>query len=682
VANDLSGEVHGSVVQAHQIGQVVVQAAQERRSAGDQAPAPPHGFVNRTSVHEKVDKFVAEAREQGKPALICLYGPGGVGTTGAATVWAKAHRDEFQDGTVYLRLSDPERSERASLGETLGSALSAMGVPAGELRATAEDRAADLRALTADKKVLFLLDDLINPGQVQSFIPTGAGCAVLATSRWLPHQLAISGFRFAEVPPLAVEYTHLLLGNLLASHDIAISADDSEVVVRASGGFPLAIELMAAALFKATPRSRGRLVAAIAERGWNALGDDAKQLLVEHLDFAYERLQAPVAAVYKALAWHPGPVFDVQVAVRALDSSAEDVLDSLDALTTAGLLTLVEEDVRYRFHDLAHQHARTLSTEPDTEVIGRIADWYLQCAVTFDKVLSGRPRSGPLYGLVPDVDVDGRRSVALRWLEAERTNLTAMVELAEGAGHDELAWQLCEALWGIYHLHGHYDDWIATHRIGLAAAKRCGRDEPVMRISSQLGAAHLGVGELDDAQRCFDDSYAAAVRIGHRQGQQSALEWSGKTSLQGGAAHDALAWFAKSWRVAADEREFAILRLQQGRARLRLAEVAAEHGELETTSDEFEAARGEFESAVRFFRGTAESDNLAKCLSGLGQALGGLRETEAARAALTEAEQLFAADRSLRKQVEVLYALADLGDGEVYRVRAEEILGQLGSVQR
>ena len=53
---------------------------------------------------------------------------------------------------------------------------------------------------------------------------------------------------------------------------------------------------------------------------------------------------------------------------------------------------------------------------------------------------------------------EATRTEALSWLEHQRTNLVETVLLAERPELDDLAWQL----WGVLHLHGHYEDWIIT----------------------------------------------------------------------------------------------------------------------------------------------------------------------------------------------------------------------------
>jgi tetratricopeptide (TPR) repeat protein len=644
VANQASGNLSGTVIQAETIDRVILQAASERRAVGLAAPRPPACFVNRDGVHAKADKHRARAGAAGEPTLICFHGPGGVGTTGAATMWAGRHANEYPDGVYFLKLSNPDRGERESAGEGLGSLLMSLGLEPDDIAPTADGRAAQLRDFGSDKKMMLVLDDVINAAQVGYFRPTGAGCTVLVTSRWLLRDLGLD-FDYVAVPPLEMEYAHRLLGDLLARHDVELTAEESEIIVRAAGGFPAAIELMACQLIGVSAGKRARFLRQVAERGWDALDDDAKQRLVAHLDIAYDSLDSAAAAAYRVLAWHPGADFDVALAAHMIGGDPDDAEDALESLAHAGLLTV--EDERCRFHDLAQAHARAKADGPSYELSRRIAEWYLDYAVTFDRLLSGRPRSGPLYQQEPSRPLTIARPDALACLERERVNFLGAVKLAEAAGHDDLVWQLCEALWGLYHLHGHYEDWITTHELGLKAAQRCGHAEAEMRMASQLGSAYLGIGELDRAVESFRISHGVAERIRHRQGQESALEWQGKIALRGGDAREALRFYDLAWAVADDPREFAILRLQRCRALLEL--------------DDFTAARDEIMAAWQHFQPTMETDNKAKCQLEYGRALAGLGEVGSARAAFAEAERLFAEDGSegQRKVVEGLRVQLD-----------------------
>ena len=633
MANQASGNLSGTVIQAETIDRVILQAAGERRAARLGAPRPPACFVNREGVHEQADKRRAHAGEAAEPTLICFYGPGGVGTTGAATMWAGRHAGEYPDGVHFLKLSNPEREERESAGEGLGDLLRSFGFQPEDMVPTADGRAAQLRDFGSDKKMMLVLDDVINAAQVAYFRPTGAGCTVLVTSRWLLRDLG-PDFGYVAVPPLETEYADRLLGELLARHDIELTAEESEIIVRAAGGLPAAIELMACQLIGTSAGKRTRFLRRVSERGWDALDNDVKQRLVDHLDIAYGSLDDQAAAAYRVLAWHPGADFDIALAAHMIGGDPDDVDDALESLAHAGLLTV--EDKRCRFHDLAQAHARGKTDGPPAELSRRIVEWYLDYTVTFDRLLSARPRSGPLYQQQPSRPLTIARADALVCLERERVNLAGAVKLAEAAGHDDLVWQLCEALWGLYHLHGHYEDWITTHELGLKAAQRCEDAEAEMRMASQLGSAYLGIGELDRALECFQISHGVAARIEHRQGQESALEWQGKIALRGGDAREALRCFDLAWAVADDSREFAILRLQRCRALLAIGE--------------FVAARDEIMAAWQHFRPTAETDNKAKCQLELGRALAGLGEVEDARAAYAEAERLFAEDGSQRQR--------------------------------
>lgn len=61
---------------------------------------------------------------------------------------------------------------------------------------------------------------------------------------------------------------------------------------------------------------------------------------------------------------------------------------------------------------------------------------------------------------------------SLAWLRAEHHNLVTAVGVAAQHGFDDYAWQIPTTMWELLNLGGYWDDWIDTHHIALAAARR------------------------------------------------------------------------------------------------------------------------------------------------------------------------------------------------------------------
>jgi tetratricopeptide (TPR) repeat protein len=354
----------------------------------------------------------------------------------------------------------------------------------------------------------------------------------------------------------------------------------------------------------------------------------------------------------------------------------------LAVLVKAQLLTRIAAD-RYVIPDLVRWHARDwLVREEPVEAIRSAArsviEWYLDTTVRFDKALSNRPRVGPRYQVVDahvSATANATRAEALSWLERERTNLVEAVLLAERQELDDLVWQLCEALWGVFHLHGHYEDWIITHRAGLACAAHSGDRRAEMRMSSQLGAGLLATGDLAEAETSFAGSLAAARDVADSLGEQSALEWLGKVAAKRGDLEPALSYLDHSQRVAesavdsnALPRTIAILALQRGRFLV--------------ASGRLPQALDEFTYAADYFDTTAETDNQAKVALETGRVLDAMDRADEAVPLLQRARTGFLADGSLRGEAATLEALISVGEDTAENTkRLAEIYTILGDAR-
>lgn len=204
-------------------------------------------------------------------------------------------------------------------------------------------------------------------------------------------------------------------------------------------------------------------------------------------------------------------------------------------------------------------------------------------------------------------DYDG----ALAWLARERRNLAVVCLAAGRHGLDATCWQLAYVLRGYYYLAKPLREWLATHRAGLAAARRLHdvRAEAVTRTN--LGLAYLELGRLDAAA----DQYCRAVRLAERAGDRHGA----------GTARANHAWLRFSQRRYAD---FLV----------------------------------EIEPAYEFYVHTGATRNAAITLRGIGLAEGELDRLDAAVAHLHEALAVFT---GLGLRLDTAMTLNALGD--VYR---------------
>lgn len=138
------------------------------------APASISGFAGRTRELARLRGLLTHETDGSVP-IAAISGPGGAGKTALAVRAGAEVASAFPDGRLYADLRG-----RTPL-EVLEGFLRSLG--ATDLPADAEEAANRYRSLTAGRRVLVMLDDADDPAQVRPLLPSGAGCAVIVTSR-------------------------------------------------------------------------------------------------------------------------------------------------------------------------------------------------------------------------------------------------------------------------------------------------------------------------------------------------------------------------------------------------------------------------------------------------------------------------------------------------------------------
>ena len=489
------------------------------------------------------------------------------------------------------------------------------------------------------------------------FIPSaGPGNLVTVTSRSHLTGLALDGGHFLEIAPMDAAGSLAVLRGLIGDGRVLDELDAARRLVDLCGGLPLAVSIVGARL---AARSRRRVADEAA-----TLVDDANLLALNVAGdksvgavFAssYARLEERAQQLYRSCAGHPGREFGVAVVAAALGWDEMTTLDVLVELVDLNLLMEVDDE-RFSFHDLVRAHARQCAETwqggmAAVDASRRMMSWYLTRVVAADLVISPlRPHIGPLYA-------EGHRQHgtfadergAMTWLERERRNLHAVVNLAGELESDEIAWQMCEALWGLFLRTRRYNDWIAMQKIGIASAVRCGSPRAEARLRSQLGFAYAKIARYDDAIAENMRALEIADDIGDLQSRSTALSQLGRAALGKQNLPEALTYFQQALRA---NRE---LGRPRGIAlnRRRIGNILTKLGDLDAAVAELRAA--------------------ANTMSSLGDRTQHARTLQLLSAAHQLAGRHDLADAALREALSIVTEL----DSPYYQA---EVLAQVGQV--
>jgi DNA-binding SARP family transcriptional activator/tetratricopeptide (TPR) repeat protein len=420
---------------------------------------------------------------------LAVTGPGGVGKSTYALCLADRARTVFPDGVLVAKRGS-EPVDESLLTRFLG----AFGIPlGGQLPTNPRDRGELFWELLGTRRVLLVLDDVPDESYVRPLLPVAAGCGLVVTSR---RRLAgLESLRPLPLDVLPVDAGVSLLRATAGTRDID---EHAGAIVELCGGLPLAIKVAGARLrtrpnWTADDLAR-RLTDTRSRLDWLQLGDlgvrTSLMASVSELTADHQRLLRRIGLLDTATftGWVTAALLDQEI------SAAERVLDDL---VEAHLVEPAGHGVtgpRYRIHDLVRLVARDLASDVDTEAITRLRHGWLALAATADNQLAhwfGVDAEPTPAWLPPPDTMAAVAADPMRWFDEEHDALMAAVQ----GDRDAVAWALAQRITTYQELRGHYDDWIAALRAGIAAA-----DE----IRDQQGQATM-LGLLMHAEATRDD---------------------------------------------------------------------------------------------------------------------------------------------------------------------------------
>ncbi len=325
-----------------------------------QLPPVSADFVGRAAER---DRLVSWLTPGSRSNVVVLSGLPGVGKSALAVRAAHSLRPAYPDGQWYIRLN-AAGAGTGGLARTLRDLLSAAGVPPAEIPPGLHARIGMLRAQLADRRVLLILDDAVEAGQVECLLPGTPGCAVLVTSR---RSLSVlPGAHHHRLPPLTAEDGASLLGGVLGEQRVAREPAAFAELVEVCGGLPLALRILAARLGLQPTLSLGALAARLRDERRRldelAVGGLAVRA---SLDVSYAGLDGDGRKALRGMGLLPrGPFTASALGLFAQDGDGERLVE---ALTEASLLDPVhlhaDGEPRYRPHDLVALYAQELAVD-------------------------------------------------------------------------------------------------------------------------------------------------------------------------------------------------------------------------------------------------------------------------------------------------------------------------------
>ncbi|MEU8112555.1 BTAD domain-containing putative transcriptional regulator [Micromonospora sp. NPDC048947] len=465
-----------------------------------QLPPPVPTFTGRDAELAALDALVDRG------GAVVVSGTAGVGKTALAVHWAHRAAERFPNGQLYVNLRgfDPAGTPTEP-ARALHGFLEALGVPVARMPRDTDTMASLYRTTVAGKRVLVVLDNARDAEQVRPLLPGSPDCLAIVTSRDQLIPLVVT--ESAQPVPLDLlspgEARDMLVRRL-GERQVAAEPAAADTIADRCARLPIALAIVAARAATNRHFSLASVADELGDLDAFRAGDEATDVRAV-FSWSCRTLSPPAARLFRLLSLHPGPDVSAPAVASLAGVDGQATGSLLTELTRANLFT-EHTYGRYAFHDLLRAYAASLAdeAEPPAErraAIHRLLDHCLHTAHAADLALHPHFSEISLPPPSAGVTLERRRSrsAAAAWFTTEVPVLLAAVPLAARSGFEGHAWRLAWTIAGFLHRQGHWQDWLGTQRIALAAASRIGDQAGQGHAHRSLGLACSRLRRYDEA---------------------------------------------------------------------------------------------------------------------------------------------------------------------------------------
>ncbi|MFJ5031258.1 AfsR/SARP family transcriptional regulator [Streptomyces sp. NPDC088560] len=526
-----------------------------RRPTGPRRPEP--AAATRRIRHElpvETGSFTGRDREQRllvAPAdaravtVRAVDGMAGVGKTALVVRAARALRDRYPDGCLFIELHG-HRADRETAGRqrVLRRLLRAVGAGEGEDSEDLDELAASWRAATASLRLLLVLDDASRAEQVRPLIPAGAGSMVIVTSR--RRLTGLDADRRVSLSPLGIDEAARLLTRIVGGGEDADGPGEDRSVRELAvlcGRLPLALRIVGARVQDRPSWAVAALVARLTDDEYRLDELAVEDRSVEAaFRISYDRLPAAEQRAFRALGLSPTVRLDRLTLAALLGCPPPDAARTLESLADASLVQRVTAD-RYRLHDLVAVYARRVAAASPDEVAtaqeGVFRLYVVAARCAGDWGTTSFP-TGP-RGIGPFADWEE----AAAWLDEAGGELVDVIGRAAAAGRlDEACW-IAEGLVDYLTRQGRFHECRTALETLLPLVGRAGDRRMDSALRTGLGILFGLQGRYGQARTWFTEALDISRRAGDRHEQAKAAAGLGTFANLEGRIAESMAHFAE-----------------------------------------------------------------------------------------------------------------------------------------
>jgi DNA-binding SARP family transcriptional activator/tetratricopeptide (TPR) repeat protein len=483
-------------------------------------------FTGRDDVLATVLRFATgDASTRTNTPTLVVSGFGGAGKSALAVHAAYLLREQYPDGQLFADLRGFDRE--VSTFDVLGRFLGALGVEAGDLPATVDDRVELFRRTVSGRRLVIVLDNARGEHQLRPLLPGDTHCLVIITSR--SRLTGLEGAEPVELGFFSTDTAVEMLAKIIGSDRVASQRAAAERIANLCGGVPLAIRAAGAKLLARPHWPLKSLAARLSDERRRldelAVGDLA---IRSSLRLNYTELTEQQQRAFHLLSVLDLPDFGWWVAAPLLDVPLEEAEDTVEQLVDLRLLDVAGVDaigrVRYRFHDLVRLFGAEQAAAVESDENVAVAVW--RVLATWMTLVEAGSRQMPrtTLGVRPSssvaIDVDERlveevEEDPIGWFSSETAAVVRAVECAGELGIDSMTTLLITSLLSSsFAVRNEFDGWQRTHEVALDTARATGNRHAEAMVLAGLGQLHYEKDDFLTALEHFTNALAHAVAVG------------------------------------------------------------------------------------------------------------------------------------------------------------------------
>ncbi|MCG6499229.1 NB-ARC domain-containing protein [Kitasatospora sp. A2-31] len=614
-------------------------------------------FTGREQSLLSLGAVLGRTAADGSAPVVVITGADGVGKRTLATKLGHKVADRYPDGQLVARLRADAPGGPATTAEVARSLLRSLGL--GEhapLPWTEQDLLGLWHSETARRRLLVVLEDAVDAGQVLPLVPATPGCLLVVTSREPLPALLAHGAVHHRLGPLAAEHGLWLLSRIVGEERTGRDPDGAAAFVGFHGGMPLAIVLAAAELILQPDLP---LIAGLPEPSPSG-PTRSDNPVRDAVDTAFAHLSPREAGFLQRLALVPAPDLDLASSAAATGTTRGQARVLLTELTARGLLdTAQRAAVRGDLYTLrpavrsaaigVGTPARLAATEATAGYLTHLLQAARACAQLLTPHHRALPRPTLLEQPVEPVRFTNRHE-ALAWLEAIAPAVGAAMITAVSCDDPAVACALASDLWPLFHYHRDVTMWIIVYEAGLRAALRWGDPMAIHEMSSILALGLVAAERYSEAATHYSRAAALAHAVGDRAGVAQSTFGIGAALHDAGLNDEAQVFLGDALGLYADLDD----RRGAGLAGMLLGSAAARQGNADFALPVLRTARADLADLQ-----PPNPLDAARALAYLGEGYSLAGQHDLAVAALLQARREF----------------ADVGHGH-WTARTIEFLGQ------